>query len=71
MPDVYGYNQGRCTICGEIGSVRHKNIYLIGSEGTDMCESCERDLLKYLRDRMREFTMKRKREFMSRRFLSG
>jgi len=50
---------GKCLICGEITKVRHKNIWLIGSEGTDMCMPCERDLLKFLRARQRFFIQKK------------
>ena len=56
----YEYFEGRCTICGFEGEVRHKStIWLIGSEGTDMCWPCEKGLLEYLRERMRHFTKKK------------
>jgi hypothetical protein len=59
MADRFGYTQGRCLICGEDKKVRHKNLYLIGSEGTMMCVECELDLLKYLRKKQIKFTKKR------------
>ena len=65
--DRYGYEDGRCTVCGNETKVRWKNIYLIGSEGTDMCESCERDMLRYLRDKSRFFAMERKEKYKAKK----
>ena len=56
--DVYEYFEGKCSICGFEGDVRHKNIWLIGSEGTDMCWPCEKDMLNYLNNRKRYFIHK-------------
>lgn len=53
--DVYEYFDGRCSICGFEGDVRHKNIWLIGSEGTDMCWTCEKAMLKFLEKRKHKF----------------
>jgi len=53
--DRYEYRPGRCNICLEDKDVRWKNIYLIGSEGIDICHPCEMDLLKYLQDKSRDF----------------
>lgn len=55
MSNSIDHYDGKCLICGEETKVRHKNIWLIGSEGTDMCMPCERDLLRYLRERQRLF----------------
>lgn len=59
MADIYKYFQGRCSICGYEGDVRHKNIWLIGSEGTDMCWPCEKAMNKFLDDRKRRFTFEK------------
>jgi hypothetical protein len=53
--DVYEYYDGRCSICGEDTRVRHKNIWLTGSEGTDMCWPCEKAMLDFLNERKRHF----------------
>ena len=57
--NVYEYFEGQCSICGYKGVVRHKNIWLIGSEGTDMCWSCEKAMLDFLNERKAEFIKKR------------
>ena len=53
--NVYEYFEGRCSICGFEGDVRHKNIWLIGSEGTDMCWPCEKAMLNFLNERKAKF----------------
>lgn len=71
MPDVYEYFHGICTICGSEDDVRYKNIFLIGSEGIDICWTCEKDLLEYLDERRRSFTfkkLKRLKERIKRKF---
>jgi len=55
MVDRYEYVPGRCNICGEDKDVRWKNLYLIGSEGIDICHPCEMDLLRYLENKSRDF----------------
>ena len=53
--DVYEYFDGMCSICGEETEVRHKNIWLTGSEGTDMCWPCEKAMLDFLNARKAKF----------------
>lgn len=60
MADRYEYVDGRCTVCGFSKPVRWKNLYLIGSEGIDICIECERDLLAHLRSRSTQFAQSRK-----------
>jgi hypothetical protein len=55
MCDSYKYFKGRCNICGKDTNVRNKNIWLIGSEGTDMCWSCEKEMINFLEERKRFF----------------
>jgi hypothetical protein len=57
MADAWEYYQGRCDICGKDTEVRHKNIWLIGSEGTDMCWDCEKAMIDFLNNRKRAFTV--------------
>jgi hypothetical protein len=63
MPDIYGYENGVCRVCGEEKDVRHKNLYLYGSEGIYMCIECERDLLNYLREKQRYYNKKKLEKF--------
>lgn len=49
------YFEGQCTICGNNTKVRNKNIYIVGSEGTDMCWPCEKDMIDYLDKKKRTF----------------
>lgn len=67
MADRYEYEDGRCTICGKETSVRWKNLFTIGSEGTWMCIDCERATLRFLTDRMMDFTRRRKAEFLEKK----
>ena len=41
---------GRCYACGKEKPVRWKNLYTIGSEGTDLCLKCELVVVDLLRD---------------------
>lgn len=65
--DRYGYAPGRCTICSRDRDVRWKNLYTIGSEGTDMCQECEKQVLDFIRSMMMDHTVRRKKEFIARR----
>lgn len=53
------YFDGECSICHKDGKVRHKNIWLIGSEGIDICWPCEKALLRFLEDRKRKYTLEK------------
>ena len=62
--EMYEYYPGKCTICGKETDVRHKcDLWLIGSEGTDMCWPCEKEMLVFLRERSHYHIQKRKEEF--------
>lgn len=56
MCNSWKYFKGQCNICGALGEVRTKNIWLIGSEGTDMCWPCEKKMNNFLEQRKRLFT---------------
>jgi hypothetical protein len=45
---------GRCYACGKDTQVRWKNLYTIGSEGTDLCMPCELIIVNKLRDMARD-----------------
>ena len=67
VKDSYEHYDGICGICHREKKVRWKNIYLVGSEGLDMCMDCERDMLRYLRNRSHEFLIKKKEAFKAAR----
>jgi len=47
---------GDCTICFRKVLVRaHENIYLVGSEGSRLCEDCESHMRVRLNERRRFF----------------
>lgn len=55
------HKPGTCYACQEEKPVRWKNLYTIGSEGTDLCMPCELVIVNLLRDMARETTLKRVR----------
>lgn len=61
------HKPGYCMICSEDKPVRNKNIYIHGSEGTDMCIDCEMDMVDYLRRKSRGFFAKKLMLFKSKR----
>lgn len=48
MTDRYGYTDGKCYICKENKPVRWKNLYTIGSEGTNLCIECEMKVVNFV-----------------------
>lgn len=41
-----------CRICGEeseIGDIKHLNLFIIGSEGVDVCFNCEMKIVEFIR----------------------
>lgn len=45
---------GKCYACRKETKVRWKNLYTIGSEGTDLCLPCELEIVNDLRDKARD-----------------
>lgn len=43
---------GECRICGRNGETRHLPIYVTGSEGVDVCQACEIDIVNFIRSMM-------------------
>ena len=60
------YVEGKCMMCLENKEVRHINLYIIGSEGFDCCYECERELLKFIRNKRHEAGKRRKEKFRNR-----
>ncbi len=50
---------GVCYACKKETQVRWKNLYTIGSEGTDLCMLCEMVVVNLLRTMARETIIKR------------
>lgn len=61
------HKPGICYACREKKPVRWKNLYTIGSEGTDLCMSCEMVVVNLLRDMAREATLAQKQKYIERR----
>jgi len=57
------YQSGTCRVCGAYGMVRHKNLYVSGSEGLWICIDCEKDILNYVRSLMISAEYRRKAKF--------
>jgi hypothetical protein len=53
------HTPGICYACHKKKPVRWKNLYTIGSEGTDLCIKCELIVVNLLRDMSREATIER------------
>ena len=69
------YELGRCFCCLQDVMVRQKNMYVIGSEGLNICMACETKVLDFIRKlsrnaasqkirdiRLKKLKMKRKGE---------
>ena len=42
-----------CTICNELKTTRYIDLYVIGSEGTNLCHRCEMLVVEFIRDKKR------------------
>jgi hypothetical protein len=42
--------KGICMICRDITEIRHISLYVVGSEGLDVCHSCEMNIVHFVRD---------------------
>lgn len=43
----------RCTVCGRhLPDVRYLDLYVVGSEGLEICHDCEMDLVSHIRAMM-------------------
>ena len=55
------HTSGVCYACRKHTQVRWKNLYTIGSEGTNLCMPCEMILVNLLRNMAREAHLARVR----------
>ena len=51
--------EDRCTCCGEIAETKHLPLYVIGSEGTELCHQCEMLIVRLIRNIRRKSLKKR------------
>jgi len=61
------YQSGTCRVCQVFGSVRHKNLYVSGSEGLWICLDCEKEVLDFVRSMMLSESIKKKRAYKRKR----
>lgn len=47
------YVRGKCYMCRETTEVRHKNLYVYGSEGIWVCIKCEIKILEFIRNNVK------------------
>uniref|UniRef100_A0A6M3JLY6 Uncharacterized protein n=1 Tax=viral metagenome TaxID=1070528 RepID=A0A6M3JLY6_9ZZZZ len=62
------YMEGICKVCfnieeGKETRVRNKNLYITGSEGLDICWTCEKKILEFINKVRTENLIKRKENF--------
>ena len=63
------HEPGRCYACGRDKPVRWKNLYTIGSEGTDLCMECELKVVNMLRRMARDAMLAKRDEYRAKRRL--
>ncbi len=56
-----------CDICLETKQTRHFDLYITGSEGTRLCDDCERLVVRFIQDKRMDAFRKRKAEHLKRR----
>ncbi len=55
-----------CDICLERKQTRHFDLYICGSEGTRLCNDCEKLVVRFIQDSQRIAFRKCKTEYLSR-----
>ena len=53
----------QCMLCDDEQEVRHINLYIVGSEGCNLCHACEMDLVTHIRN-MRTLANRTKLRFI-------
>lgn len=62
MKNGYDYEPGQCLICKQHTDVRWKNLYVIGSEGVNICHKCEMEIVHFVENRMMSHHRERVKE---------
>jgi len=57
----------RCMICDSDKQVRSVDLYVIGSEGLDICHTCEMILIGFIRSLMQVSSVAKKNMIMRRK----
>ncbi len=60
-------SRGTCMICNIRARLNHFGLYVIGSEGLSICKPCEMELVDHVRKKMRENSLRRKKEFIQKK----
>jgi len=63
------HEPGHCYACGQDKPVRWKNLYTIGSEGTNLCMECELVVVNLLRKMAGEAMLRKRDEYVAKRKL--
>lgn len=63
----YEFYNGRCWMCNEDTKVRYKNLFIIGSEGTDLCWPCEKKVHQLIQEYRRAVHIKKRDEILKRK----
>ncbi len=63
------HEPGHCYACGQDKPVRWKNLYTIGSEGTDLCLKCELIIVNMLRNMAAKAALAKRDEYKRKRAL--
>lgn len=56
------YRENMCDMCLEIKQVRRVDLYISGSEGTLLCNGCEKGIVRFIRDNRMIVFRKRREE---------
>jgi len=55
-----------CDMCLKTKETQHFNLYISGSEGTRLCNDCQRLIVRFIRDGRRAAFRERKADFLTR-----
>ncbi len=58
---------GTCMMCGITSQLKYFDLYVIGSEGLDICACCEMEVVNFIREKRLERVIKRRDDFKRRR----
>jgi hypothetical protein len=62
---------GHCFICKTEQEIRNIDLYVIGSEGLNLCHPCEMNLIEHIRSLAGQATEKKKQDFLAKRKEEG
>lgn len=59
-----------CSICGSNEPTRNIDLYVFGSEGIDLCHTCEMKMVEMARQMRSEYLQQKKRDVIQNRNLN-